>query len=140
MKGPSSISSSASLLSVVIDLKKLNMAVPPSAFIKGQIDTRTHPSGVDSAVLRALRLDGPVDIEPVFTSSTGDEPHPAPVYAVNYTIVGPEGEWHIPDLLVLAHNFGPNEEARATIGRDLLSRCTLMYYGLDNRFTLAFGS
>lgn len=119
-------------------LVRLQMTVPSAIPIPAQIDTGTHRSGIDEGVLRSLELDGEVDIEEVFTSSTTDEPHKCPVYLAELTLVGAEGNRSFETLRVLAHHFSPNEKAKAVIGRDLLAHCILEYDGVKRYFTLSF--
>ena len=114
------------------------MRIPPPVPVLAQIDTGTHRSGIDVRVLRDLELDGEVDIENVFTSSTADEPHPCPVYLADLTLVSPGGNRPFGTLRVLAHTFGEAEQARATLGRDLLAYCCLEYLGPQGSFRLAF--
>jgi hypothetical protein len=119
-------------------LQRLNMPVPAPIPVVAQIDTGAHCSGMDVRVLRALGLDGEVDIEEVFTCSTGDEPHPCPVYLADLTLIGAEGNRSFGTMRVLAHTFSAGEKARATVGRDLLAYCCLEYYGAHRRFRLSF--
>ena len=119
-------------------LQRNKMPVPSPVVIKAQIDTGSHRCGLDLSVLQALQLPGEVDIEPVFTASTGEEPHPAPVYVVSLTLLGAEGDRSFGDMRVLAHRFGEHEQTKGIIGRDLLDHCLLEYIGHDKRFTLAF--
>lgn len=120
------------------NLLRLQMPVPASILIPAQLDTGAHRSGIEEGVLRQLGLDGEVDIEEVFTSSTADDPHPSPVYLAELTLLGGEGDRSFGTMRVLAHRFGPNEKAKAVIGRDLLAHCVLEYDGVRNCFTLNF--
>jgi hypothetical protein len=120
------------------NLTRLKMPVPAPVQVLAQVDTGTHRSGVDGRVLRQLGPDGPVDIENVFTSSTGEGPHPCPVYLADLTLLSVGGNLHFGTVRVLAHTFGAPEQARATIGRDLLKRCALEYVGTEDYFRLSF--
>lgn len=119
-------------------LEKHGFSVPASVSIKAQLDTGAHRSGIYRNVFPALGLSGEIDYENVRTSSTQDEPHVADVYVCNLTIHGAEGERTFQTLRVLAHVFGPDEEARAVIGRDVLAQCLLTWDGPSRRFTLCF--
>ena len=120
------------------NLLRLQMAVPPPILILAQIDTGAYRSGIDEGVLRNLGLDGEVDIEEIFTSSTADDPHPSPVYLAELTLMAGEGGRSFGTMRILAHRFGPNEKAKGVIGRDLLAHGVLEYDGLGGRFTLSF--
>ncbi len=119
-------------------LHRNQMTIPSPVVIKAQIDTGSNYSGLDLRVFQALELFGEVDIEPVFTASTDEVPHPAPVYVVSLTLLGAEGDRSFGDMRVLAHRFSDHEEARGIIGRELLDQCLLTYDGPGKRFTLAF--
>jgi hypothetical protein len=141
-----SIGREGALVEVVVEvftarrrtLEHTGLTIPEPAVIKAQLDTGAHRTGVDRAVLAALELRGEIDIEPILTSSTDDEPHPAPVYVVNLAILGVSGNRVFDTHRVLAHVFGPNEETRALIGRDILDQCHLTYDGPGKTFSLLF--
>jgi hypothetical protein len=119
-------------------LKRTGMPVPPPRTIKAQIDTGTYRSGFDPRVFSSLGLWEPIDTENIRTPSTGEAPHPAPVYYVSLTLRGDKGDRTFESIRVLAHFFGDDEEARGAIGRDILDLCHFTYDGKGRRAMLAF--
>jgi hypothetical protein len=141
-----SITEEGALVDVVVtifgarrrQLRKHGLTEPPPQFIKAQLDTGAHRSGIDRKVFELLELRGEVDAEDVRTSSTAETPHTAPVYIVDLTLLGAEGTRAFNTLRVLAHHFGDDEQARGLLGRDILDQCVLTYDGPGKVFTLAF--
>lgn len=124
-------------------LRKHGLPEPEPVRVLAQIDTGAHSTGLDADLFALLGLDGQVDVQVdvqgVLTCSTGTEPHLSPVYYVSLALICPGGgDLCFPALRVLAHTFGPREQARAIIGRDVLERCVLNYDGPGAEFTLAF--
>ena len=117
-------------------LLKMGFPVPEAVSVRAVIDTGSYMTGIEPNVLRLLGLDGEIDTVEVHTPSTGDDPHRCPVYAVDFTLFHVGGSLPFHGLRVLATRFRSYEVAKALIGRDVLSRCTLQYFGLDQRFIL----
>jgi hypothetical protein len=116
----------------------MGWSVPQPAVIKAQLDTGAHRTGIDRRIFEQLELWGEIDTEYILTGSTEEEPHPAPVYVANVTILGAEGDRTFDTLLVIAHSFGAHEQARAVIGRDILDHCHLTWEGPQRKFSLVF--
>lgn len=113
-------------------------AVPQAKLIKAQLDTGSHRSGVHPGVFAGLGLDGEVDMESVRTVSTGEEPHPMPIYLCDLIFHTADGTRTFANVRVLANVFGDDEEARAIIGRDVLNGCHLEWDGPGGWFTIVF--
>ena len=80
---------------------------------------------------------GTVDI---LTPSTGPEAHTTETYDVDFVILKTQNEppLSIPNLRVAASQLFLRQGIHALIGRDVLSRCILIYNGENNSFSLAF--
>jgi hypothetical protein len=119
-------------------LNRMGMPVPQPRTVKVQIDTGAYRSGFDRRVFSSLSLREPIDTENIRTSSTDEEPHPAPVYYVALSLRGDKGERTFESIRVLAHFFGDEEEAQGALGRDILDLCHFTYDGVSRRFMLSF--
>jgi hypothetical protein len=120
-------------------LEKAGFKVPPAETARAQLDTGAAMSGFMSRVFSALDL-RPFTQRPVRTpSTTPDNPHMCDWYDVSVTLVSGMTRHVLPSVLVIASDdFGQDEEVQAIIGRDILNRCNLQYWGPTRKFQLSF--
>lgn len=100
------------------------------------VDTGANVTCIDPEILQRLRL-SPRGIASLYTPSSGNQGHQANEYDVSLALVHPK--------LTMTFNAIPVVESelavqgiQGLIGRDLLSRCLLVYDGAAGRFTIAF--
>ena len=72
------------------------------------------------------------------SSTTFDQPHVCPAYDVSISFVTGSTIRRFDRVRVIAGDFRPEEEVQGIIGRELLDRCILNYFGPDRRFVLSF--
>ncbi len=113
--------------------------VPPPRVVRALIDTGASFSSVEPMVLTALGLTATGTIDFV-TPSTGQNVVTTDTYDVDIVIYkGPnDPPLSMPNLRVAACELYLKQGIHALIGRDILSKCILLYNGEVNQFTLAF--
>jgi hypothetical protein len=122
-----------------VALRAANEPIPGVQVVRALIDTGASFTSIDRAVLSALGLEptGTIDI---VTPSTGQGPHLADAYDVDFQIgAGPEDVplW-IPNLRTASCDLFQRQGIHALIGRDILQRCIFIYNGSMNLFSLSF--
>lgn len=105
--------------------------IPQPRVIRALLDTGAAFTTIDPATMTALGLTptGTIDI---LTPSTGTNHHTTDTYDVDLQI----GTLRVPNLRVAACELGSG--LNALIGRDVLSRCILIYNGTARIFSLAY--
>lgn len=117
-------------------LQAAGHALPQPQSIRGLVDTGASHTCVDPSVLTALQLQ-PTGSVPMLTPSTGATPQNADTYDVG--IVIPNGNQQgliLPNMQVSASELLVAQGFHALVGRDILSRCILVYNGSNQ--TIAF--
>jgi hypothetical protein len=120
-------------------LEVQNTAIPPPRVVRALIDTGASFSSVEPTVLASLGLTPTGTIDFV-TPSTGQAVVTTDTYDVDVVIYkGPnDPPLSMPNLRVAACQLFLRQGIHALIGRDILSKCVLIYNGEVNMFTLAF--
>jgi hypothetical protein len=119
-------------------LTKASMAVPALQTADALLDTGASGTCVDPEIITTLGLT-PTGTVPVRTPSTGQGSHPAEQYDVRVIIPGPAGEAPliIQALPILCMDLKV-QGFRAIIGRDILAKCQLTYWGVARFVALAY--
>ena len=119
-------------------LQQAQQPVPAMQRVRALIDTGASGSCIDPMVLTALGLQ-PTGQIAVHTPTTGATPATCNQYDVGIMIPAPNGlPFQVPTTAVTEHEFFTAQGFHALIGRDILSRCVLIYNGQLGLFTLAY--
>lgn len=111
--------------------------VPTPVRLIGLIDTGASRSVVDPTLLAPLHLT-PSGLIEVRTPSTGASTHACPEYDVSITLAaGLQPFWSTSAIPVLESHL-PFNEVNALVGRDILSRGTLICDGPSESLILGF--
>lgn len=122
----------------VAALQQAQQPVPPPQRIRALIDTGASGSCMDPIVLRALGIQ-PTGVIAVNTPTTGMTPAICNQYDVSIVIPAPNSApFQVPTTAVTEHEFFAAQGFHALIGRDILSRCVLIYNGQLGLFTLGY--
>lgn len=113
--------------------------IPGIQVIRALVDTGASHTSIEPAVLASLGLTPTGTIE-IVTPSTGTGTHTADTYDVDFSIYGSTNEPPLlfSNLRVSTAELFSRQGIHALIGRDILSRCVLVYNGTLAQFTLAF--
>lgn len=114
--------------------------IPPMSIALAVIDTGAEVSAVDSAVLTPLYNLGIQPTRFVFVNVGGTGGGPLPEYPVSLSIgasLGSRQGLTLRNQAMLAHDLAPLGY-QAILGRDVLSRCLLVYDGPSQSVTLAY--
>jgi len=117
-----------------------NQPVPIARAVRALIDTGASITAIEPQVLQALGLTPTGTIE-IVTPSTGNAVHTADTYDVDLSINAAtvsEPPLLIPNLRVSSSELFSRQGIHALIGRDVLSRCILVYSGTVNLISLCF--
>lgn len=117
-------------------LQKLNQAVPQSIQIRALIDTGASGTCIDPQCLNSLGLT-PKNQIPIHTPSTGGTPQLCDQYDISLVLIHPRLSMTIQAIPVIASQLAV-QGIQALIGRDVLSRCLLVYDGSGARCSLGF--
>jgi len=114
-------------------------AIPAHRAIRALVDTGASHTSIEPDVLANLGLTPTGTIE-IVTPSTGSGTHTADTYDVDFAIYGDvtEPPLLLTNLRVSTAELYLRQGIHALIGRDVLSKCVLVYNGAPNTFTLAF--
>ena len=110
---------------------------PRPVDIRALVDTGASRSLVQTSILERLELDS-LGTELVNTPTTGSSPKVAHVYAIQLFFAGVPGGLLTPDLQVVEAEDLSGFGVSMLLGRDVLSRCLLIFNGHEGRFTIAF--
>jgi hypothetical protein len=122
----------------VAALQKAQLPVPQPQRIRALVDTGASGSCLDPIVLRALEIQ-PTGVIPVVTPTTGATPAICNQYDVSIMIpAAKSAPFQVPTTAVTEHEFFSAQGFHALIGRDILSRCVLIYNGTIGLFTLGY--
>ena len=117
-------------------LQRPGLPVPAAIDVMGLIDTGSHMTGIDGALLQSI------DPRPIgsagIRSPVGSAARTCAVYAVGIVIPYVGGERCFHTVRVLDFEFDPDETARALLGRDLLQFFHFTYNGPGRSFQLAW--
>jgi hypothetical protein len=116
-----------------------SLPVPYPVAVRVLIDTGSSHSGFAGRVFEELRI-APVGKMPLLTPSTVPEsPHECDVFDVSLSLVA-NGAAHPfgTSRVMKADCWMEGEGMEGLIGRDILDRCTFMYYGKERCFSLGF--
>jgi hypothetical protein len=114
--------------------------VPNAAQVRILVDTGASHTCMDPAVLQGLGLT-PTGVATVNTPTTGSQPQSQDQYDVGLLIPG-SLPTHVPlvisNLPVICAEFLQAQGFHGLLGRDVLSKCILIYNGPVNFFTVAY--
>lgn len=119
-------------------LNKAGKEIPAPQVIVALVDTGASVSAVDPTVLKSLQLT-PTGSTAVHTPSSGSKGHTSDLYDVRMLIYENTDQppLDFPTMQVLACDLAV-QGIQALIGRDVLSKCLLVYNGKHGEFTLGF--
>ena len=119
-------------------LVKAQELLPNPVLVVGLVDTGASCTCVDTDIIS--QLDIPVSGNTkVYTPSTGNQPMDADQFDIGLAIFASEKEQPhlVRNLPVVGCDF-KDQGYKVLIGRDVLSRCMLVYNGILGQYTLAF--
>ena len=117
-------------------LKNASQPIPNSILVQGLIDTGASGVCIDPTLTQLLSLQ-PTGTSEMLTPSTGNTPQITPVYDISIKIphAGTSLDF---DSVPAMESVLLNQGFHVLIGRDILSKCLLIYDGVTNLCTLAF--
>lgn len=120
-------------------LEAAGQPIPQPRMVRALVDTGASFTSVEPEVLQSLNL-GPTGTIEIVTPSTGNQTHTTETYDVDFAIgAGPgDSPLMISNLRIAASELYLRQGIHALIGRDVLSRCILVYNGSMNAFSLCF--
>ena len=119
-------------------LKDAGENVPQVVSTQGLVDTGASITCVDQSIISSLGVIKHGEMN-VLTPSTQDEHVIMDQYDIALVIPSIQGESpHIIPVLPVVESTLVKQGFHALIGRDVLSKCMLVYNGQRNQFTLAF--
>jgi len=111
--------------------------IPEPIEINAMIDTGGSCTAIDAKKLVPLKMT-PTGIGHIHTPSTKGQAAAMPQYDVSLAFVAPSGSFVASSVPIIALPEISNTGIDALIGRDILSKCLLVYNGVEKKFTLAF--
>ena len=123
-----------------IALIKASKPVPAPVIAKGLIDTGASCTCVDFSIIKQLKISPSGETKVVTPSTRSRNPETMNQYdiclKIYETVEAPP--YTIRNLPVIETELLENQGFHALIGRDVLSKCVLVYNGDKNIYTLAF--
>ena len=117
-------------------LRAANKPVPPPVRIRALVDTGASGTCVDPTCLKSLGLTSKGQT-PIRTPSTGATPHFCDQYDVSIILLHKSITLRLAAVPIIASDLAI-QGIQALLGRDVLSRCLLVYDGSAGSFTLSF--
>src|SRR5258708_6516737 len=114
-------------------LRASNLPIPASVLIRGIIDTGASGTVIDEAIIQGLGLT-PTGSVPIHTPSTGSTPVQRNLYDVSLWYSVTSSAHPITGAIAVIGTDFTAHNIQALIGRDLLSKCSLMYNGPQSSF------
>jgi Aspartyl protease len=114
--------------------------IPSAAQARLLVDTGASNTCVDPSILHGLGLT-PTGVATVNTPTTGTQPQTQDQYDVGLLIPGTlttHVPLMVPNLPVICAEFLQAQGFHGLLGRDILSKCILIYNGPMNFFTVAY--
>ena len=105
--------------------------------VRGLIDTGASCTCIDPQVFSTLGLQ-PTGSAPVLTPSTGAVAVQQALYDVSIMIPHADSPLFISSMPVLESELFLGQGFHVLVGRDILSRCVLIYNGASGFFTLSY--
>lgn len=121
-------------------LEEAGLEVPEPMLVRGLVDTGASLTCIDKKVIDQLGLK-PTGATDMLTPSTGSGHVTVQLYDVSVSLLGSspaEGALTFQSCSVAETELFEKQNYHALIGRDLLSRCLLVYNGKEKTFTLAY--
>jgi hypothetical protein len=123
------------------NLLRLDLPVPAPVTVRAQIDTGSGISGFPRRVFDQLEI-GSVGTRSIYTPSTpDDQPCECDLFDVTLSLVANAISHPILETRVIAATgWRPEREdgVEGLIGRDVLSKVTLKYFGAEKAFSFGF--
>jgi len=117
-------------------LKAAGTAVPPSITVKFLLDTGASSTVLDETIIAPLKL-VPTGQIMVNTPTTGGAPVARFQYDIALMLYHVDNSRFFQNLPIIATDFSA-QKIGGLLGRDILSKCLLVYNGPGDRFALAF--
>ena len=112
-----------------VALKKASVLVPPPISVQGLVDTGASGLCIDPSIAKQLSLQ-PTGSVPMITPSTGTTPVNALLYDVSIKIPHAGNSLDFDSIPAIESDL-INQGFGALIGRDILSKCLLIYDGIS---------
>jgi len=123
-----------------VALTALQQPVPNAISVRLLVDTGASHTCIDPSVLQSLGLT-PTGIATVNTPTTGTQPQNQDQYDISLLIPGSHPTHFplvVPNIPVICAQFLQAQGFHGLLGRDVLSRCILIYNGPASMFTVAY--
>lgn len=117
-------------------LQRTKLPIPPPLSLRALVDTGAGCTCVDPSILQQLNLT-PTGAIAIHTPSTGNAPHNTYQYDISLVLLHPEMQLQIGSVPVIESQLVALG-IHALVGRDILSRCLLVYDGRAQTFALGF--
>ncbi len=117
-------------------LKAAGQPVPNSILASGLVDTGASGICIDPSIALQLSLQA-IDIGYMLTPSTGDVPQPTPIYDISLSVQHTNSSLDFDSVPAMESKLS-NQGFTVLIGRNILSKCILIYDGVSGIYTLAF--
>jgi hypothetical protein len=124
-------------VSRALALQNLSQPIPPPIIVQGLLDTGASGVCIDPIIVQKLSLQA-TGICNMITPSTGPIAQIVPEYDISIKISHSGGSSLDFDSLPAMKASLSNQGFYVLLGRNILSRCLLIYDGVNNSFTLAF--
>jgi hypothetical protein len=119
-------------------LVKAHRPLPPPLRIRAVLDTGAFCTVIDSKILQSLELEPKGKIQVHTPSTTGQQPYEANQYDVLLAMFHPSGPPLVERSMAVIESDLSGWSGQALIGRDLLSKCVVVYDGPSDNCILCF--